>query len=83
MKDCKNNHFKPLKIRKLKEREDLKTERTKELNPILPDIFKNQLILILGGVATGKTTLLTNLLYSDEYYNEFIGCKIHAKHIKS
>jgi len=74
MKDC-NNHFKPLKIRKLKEREDLKTERTKELNPILPDIFKNQLILILGGVATGKTTLLTNLLYGDEYYNDCFSMK--------
>lgn len=24
-----------------------------------------------------------NVLLSDEYYNEFIGCKIHAKHIKS
>jgi hypothetical protein len=24
-----------------------------------------------------------DVLLSDEYYNEFIGCKIHAKHIKS
>ena len=23
-----------------------------------------------------------NVLLSDEYYNEFIGCKIHAKHLK-
>lgn len=23
-----------------------------------------------------------NVLFSDEYYNEFIGCKIHAKHVK-
>ena len=22
------------------------------------------------------------VLFSDEYYNEFIGCKIHAKHVK-
>ena len=75
MKDCKNKKFKPLKIRKLKEREDLKTERTKELNPILPDIFKNQLILLLGGVATGKTSLLTNLLYHDDYYNNCFSMK--------
>ena len=67
MKDCNNKKFKTLKIRKLKEREELKTERTKELNPILPDIFKNQLILILGGVSTGKTTLLTNLFIYYSY----------------
>ena len=24
-----------------------------------------------------------NVLLSDEYYNEFIGCKIHAKHLTS
>lgn len=23
-----------------------------------------------------------NVLFSEEYYNEFIGCKIHAKHVK-
>jgi len=23
-----------------------------------------------------------DVLFSDEYYNEFIGCKIHAKHVK-
>jgi len=23
-----------------------------------------------------------NVLFSNEYYNEFIGCKIHAKHVK-
>jgi hypothetical protein len=23
-----------------------------------------------------------NVLFSDEYYNEFIGCKIHAKHVR-
>ena len=22
------------------------------------------------------------VLFSDEYYNEFIGCKIHSKHVK-
>src|SRR5210317_963244 len=24
-----------------------------------------------------------DVLFSDEYYNEFIGCKIHSKHVKS
>lgn len=23
-----------------------------------------------------------NVLFSDEYYNEFIGCKIHSRHVK-
>jgi len=23
-----------------------------------------------------------DVLFSDEYYNEFIGCKIHAKHVR-
>lgn len=24
-----------------------------------------------------------DVLFSDEYYNEFIGCKIHSKHVKN
>ena len=23
-----------------------------------------------------------HVLFSDEYYNEFIGCKIHSRHVK-
>ena len=29
-----------------------------------------------------KEQLDRNVLFSEEYYNEFIGCKIHAKHVK-
>ena len=29
-----------------------------------------------------KEQFARDVLFSDEYYNEFIGCKIHSKHIK-
>ena len=58
-----------LKIRKLVELDDEKLKLPRQINPILPDISKRQLILVLGGVATGKTTFLTNLLYNDDFFN--------------
>ena len=64
-----------LKIRKLKELDDEKLILNRQVNPILPDISKRQLILVLGGVATGKTTFLTNLLYNDDFYNNMFQIK--------
>jgi hypothetical protein len=64
-----------LKIRKLYEKDEDKTTLSREINPILPDVSKKQLILILGGVSTGKTTMLTNLLYSDDFYNNIFQLK--------
>ena len=64
-----------LKIRKLKELDDERLTLNRSINPILPDITKRQLILVLGGVATGKTTFLTNLLYNDDFYNNLFQIK--------
>ena len=64
-----------LKIRKLVELDDEKLKLPRQINPILPDISKRQLILVLGGVATGKTTFLTNLLYNDDFYNSMFQIK--------
>ena len=70
-----NKKFKPLKIRKLKELEEDKVRLPRELNPILPDISKKQLILLIGGVSTGKTTFLTSLLYHDDFMNNMFQLK--------
>ncbi len=67
--------FKPLKIRKLKELDDEKITLSRPINPILPDITKRQLILIIGGVNTGKTSFITSLLYHDDFWNNLFQIK--------
>ncbi len=70
-----SNKFKPLKIRKLKEIDEEEVKLKREINPILPQINKNQLILLIGGISCGKTTMLTNFCYNNDYYNDLFDMK--------
>lgn len=52
-----------------------------------PDIFKREILHLckyLGDMSylEAKEQFDRNVLLTDEYYNEFIGCKIHSGHIK-
>jgi hypothetical protein len=48
--------------------------------------FKREIIRLCYGKGEmsyyeAKEQFDRDVLFSDEYYNEFIGCKIHAKHV--
>jgi hypothetical protein len=51
------------------------------------DNFKREILYLCNtkgemSYLEAKEQFDRNVLFSDEYYNEFIGCKIHAKHVK-
>ena len=60
--------IKKIKIKPLLENEEDKTILKRPINPILPRIDKKQVILILGGIGVGKSTLTTNLIFSNDCY---------------
>ena len=37
---------------------------------------------VFNSVSEAKLQFENDVLLKDEYYNEFIGCKIHSKHLK-
>ena len=52
------------------------------------DNFKREIIRLCKSKGEmsyyeAKEQFDRDVLFSDEYYNEFIGCKIHSKHVKN
>ena len=63
-----NKDFKKIKIKKLLENDEEQIKLKREINPILPRIDKHQVMLVLGGINTGKSSLVANLIFSNEIY---------------
>ena len=42
----------------------------RKIDPVLPDIAKNCCILIIGKVRASKSTIISNLLLNDNFYND-------------
>ena len=57
------------------------------LNESGKDIFKREILILckskgMLSYQEAKIQFDRNVLFDDTYYNEFIGCKIHASHFK-
>lgn len=63
-----NKDFKKIKIKKLLENDQEQIKLKREINPILPRIDKHQVMLVLGGIGVGKSSLVANLIFSNEIY---------------
>ena len=63
-----NKVFKKIKIKKLLENDEEQIKLKREINPILPRIDKHQVMLVLGGIGVGKSSLVANLIFSNEIY---------------
>ena len=42
----------------------------RELHPNLPDVYKGQLISLVGGVRQGKGTVWNNLIHNPNFYED-------------
>jgi hypothetical protein len=50
--------------------EDNELSKSREIHPNLPDVFRGQLIALVGGVRMGKGTLWNNLLHNPNMYED-------------
>tara|TARA_R110002049_G_scaffold31144_2_gene105986 strand:+ start:6182 stop:6913 length:732 start_codon:yes stop_codon:yes gene_type:complete len=48
--------------------EDNELKQTRELHPNLPNVYKGQLLALVGGVRMGKGTLWNNMLHNPNFY---------------
>jgi hypothetical protein len=65
-----NREMDNLKIVPIKEDEENKKVRKKELHPNLPDIYKGQLLSLVAPIRSSKSTTWNNLLLSDNFFND-------------
>ena len=50
--------------------EESELTQSRELHPNLPNVFKGQLISLVGGVRMGKGTLWNNMLHNPNFYED-------------
>ena len=55
----------PVKPPKIK-----KNKNHRELPESIPDVYKGQLLIIVGAIRSGKSTLLNSLLLRRSFYND-------------
>ena len=50
--------------------EESELTQSREIHPNLPDVFKGQLLALVGGVRMGKGTLWNNMLHNPNFYED-------------
>ena len=45
-------------------------KKMRELPESIPDVYKGQLLIIVGAIRSGKSTLLNSLLLRKSFYND-------------
>ena len=59
-----------LDILPVKPPEIKKSKKMKELPESIPDVYKGQLLIVVGAIRSGKSTLLNTLILRNSFYND-------------